>query len=223
MKNLRKNILNLKCTIFFIKFCEFFVLGVFFASLGITLGFYYYDLPLCFEASFGNSTLSTLSLQRLLPHNSPVIRLPGNLSLSFELQSSHGYEVCLDERAYSGDPVKQCLVFPNGTLFCLPEDGLSSNCLPPSLVKRASGTPVMGLSMFNTTSNTTFYVFMSPAPVKYRVELSEASSFESVWHDFFGCKEHMSWFAAFLVLFVLTIAVVLVRFVCCWYTRSRQK
>ena len=200
---------------FFFPFCISFGVGTFISV--------YYTWPLfCYEEIFGTGSISTPPVH-LSPHNSSIIYLPGNLSLSIELLPSHEYEVCLDERAYSGDPVKQCLVFPNGTVFCQPEDGTSSHCLPPSLVESTSGSPVIGFSMLKTTLNIAFYVFIHPNFVKCEVVLSEMSSLETVWYDLLNCKFYIAMFAVSLVPFVLVVAGFLVLCVCCWRKRSKLK
>jgi hypothetical protein len=89
-------------------------------------------------------------------------------------------------------------------------------------VENTSGprTPIIGFSMFDTTSNTTSYFLMGPKPVKHEVVLSEMSSLEGVWYDFLGCVWCMISFAVCLVQFIVTP---LVLFICYWRERSRQK
>ena len=190
------------CTIALIG-VALFVLTIFIAYLGSLF-------PLCYEIAFGTGSPVLVDLPTTVCSD-VQIDLPGSLTLTCrDLNYSGLYRMCVDKKYSAASP--QCLTLKYNEIICTPQDHKS--CLPASYTYKSGQSLILGMSLFNSTSNSSFYFFTDTESGEYYLRfLTESSTLSSIWYSVLDCQTAVNLLLAWFSL--LTIFFFLVTYSCC--------
>ena len=186
--------------------CTFALIGVILLILTILIAKVGSVFPICYGILFGTDSPALLDLPTAVC-NDVNVDLPGSLTLTCQdLTYSRLYRVCVDKKYSAESP--HCLTLDYNKIICRPQD--HESCLPASYTYKSGQSLMFGLSIFNSTSNKSFYFFMDTESGEYYVRfLTESSTLSSVWYSVLGCQYAvnilLAWFSLLAIFFFLVI------------------
>ena len=186
--------------------CAYALIGVTIFILTIMIAKFGSVFPICYGIVFGTDSPALLELPTAVC-NDVNFDLPGSITFTCQdLPSSRLYIMCVRKKYFAESP--HCLTLKYNEIICRPQD--HESCLPASYTYKSGQSLILGLSIFNSTSNSSFYFIMDTESGEYYLRfLTESSTLSSVWYSVLGCQYAvnilLAWFSLLAIFFLLVI------------------